>query len=238
MAENLSPEERLFKVIRDGKQEKPKDSPEKHTVNIGKDVDEWMRGVKRFILSIGARRPGIAGKGFDWKKIVPHPAKLQEVSPKLINKVLAVILVLIAALVAYSAFYERRDMSKVTEAISRLQKSPLTGIREKIESFQSLEFYLNEVRKRDIFHPAPKGMMLEPKAAGKESLSKAAENLKLQGISWGDRPMAMILWQNDKESKMYFLIKGQSIGSTGIKVKTIYKNRVTIESEDSEMDLL
>ena len=163
---------------------------------------------------------------------------MQEVSPKLINKVLAVILVLIAALVAYSAFYERRDMSKVTEAISRLQKSPLTGIREKIESFQSLEFYLNEVRKRDIFHPAPKGMMLEPKAAGKESLSKAAENLKLQGISWGDRPMAMILWQNDKESKMYFLIKGQSIGSTGIKVKTIYRNRVTIESGDSEMDLL
>ena len=81
-------------------------------------------------------------------------------------------------------------------------------------------------------------MILEPKIAGQESLKKAAEDLKLQGISWGDRPTAMILWQTDKESKMYFLIKGQSIGSTGIKVKTIYKNRVTIELEGSEMELL
>jgi hypothetical protein len=235
MVENLSPEERLFKVIQEGKQEKPKERPEKQ---IGKNVDEWMRGMKRFILSIGARRPAPAGKGFDWKKMIPRPVKLNELKPDLINKALAGVLVMVVALVVYSAFSERQDMAKVTGAISRLQKSPLTAGGEKIEPFESLDFYLNEIRKRDIFRPIPKSMMLEPKVALQESLRKSAENLKLQGISWGDRPTAMILWQTDKESKMYFLIKGQSIGSTGIKVKAIYKNRVTIEREDSEMDLL
>ena len=233
MAENLSPEERLFKVIQEGKREKPKDGSEKQ---ISKDIDEWIRRIRRFIFFIGARRG--AGKGFDWKKIIPRSAKLNELKPELINKVLAGVLVIIVALVIHSASAKRQDMAKDTGAISRLQKSPLIGGREKIEPFESLNSYLNEIRKRDIFHPVPKSMILEPKIAGQESLKKAAEDLKLQGISWGDRPTAMILWQTDKESKMYFLIKGQSIGSTGIKVKTIYKNRVTIELEGSEMELL
>ena len=59
MAENLSPEERLFKVIQEGKQERSKDGSEKR---VSKNIDEWIRGIRRFIFSIGARQPGRAGR--------------------------------------------------------------------------------------------------------------------------------------------------------------------------------
>ncbi|MBL7158517.1 MAG: hypothetical protein ISS91_03320 [Candidatus Omnitrophica bacterium] len=235
MAENISPEERLFKVIQEGSQEKPDDAPEKRP---GAGIDGWIRGIKRSILSARAGRPGRPGKGFDWKKIIPRAAGAYEVKPELLNKVLAVILVFVTALVAYSAFGRRQNTVKIAETISRLKKSALTGAREAAEPFKKVEFYLDALRKRDIFHPVPKGAAPEPGTASKESLKNAAANLKLQGISWGDKPTVMILLQTEKESKMYFLIQGQPIGATGIKVKYIYRDRVVIERGGSEMELL
>ena len=104
-----------------------------------------------------------------------------------------------------------------------------------MEPFQSLDFYLNEIHKRDIFHPALNSAILEPKTAGRESLKKSAENLKLQGISWGDVPKVML--QGDKDSKFYILKEGQPVGSTGIRVKTILKNKVILTNGDKDVEL-
>jgi len=44
--------------------------------------------------------------------------------------------------------------------------------------------------------------------------------------------------KNEKEDKMYFLGEGQAIGSTGVKVKAILKDKIVISYESAEMELL
>ena len=232
MAENISPEERLFKVIQQGKNpasgnEKPGD----------KKLAGWLRAFKRFASSIGSAASG-ENKGFDWKSIVPANFKLLELEPGAINKALAVTLVVVMMLVVYSSISKRQDTTKITDAVSKIQIAPLAG-GEKMEPLNKVDFYVDGIRRRDIFHP----VMPEEAAVGTEQpvselLKKAAESLKLQGISWGSTPKAMILWKTDKESNMYFLMKGQAIGSTGVKVKEIYRDKVVIGTDEEEMELL
>jgi hypothetical protein len=44
----------------------------------------------------------------------------------------------------------------------------------------------------------------------------------------------MILWQDGKDSRMYFLVEGQAIGASGLKVTKISKNTVTVGNEREE----
>ncbi|MCX5677839.1 MAG: hypothetical protein NTY76_01895 [Candidatus Omnitrophica bacterium] len=231
MAENISPEERLFKVIQQGKNSAPEEGKPG-----GKKFGEWLRGLKRFISAVGAPPSG-EKKGFNWKTIIPANLKLPELEPGVINKVLAAALIIVAILVIYALTSKRQDTTMITDAVSKIQIASVGG-NEKIEPLKKADFYLAEIRKRDIFHPIPKEAVTETKQGASGKLKKAAESLKLQGISWGPAPKAMILWQNDKEGNMYFLTKGQTIGSTGIKIKEIRKDKVVIGNDEEEMDLL
>ncbi|MBU0881262.1 MAG: hypothetical protein KKE81_03585 [Candidatus Omnitrophica bacterium] len=235
MAENISPEERLFKVIQQGKSRAPGAGESE-----GKKPGGWLRGVKRFLSPIV---PAFSEnkKGFDWKKLVPKNIKLHELDPGTINRILVGILAVIAALVVYSSAGKRQDTTRITEAVSKIQIASITG-RDKIEPLKEESFYLDQIRNRDIFHLPPKEKEIErkpePERNVSDSLKKATQNMKLQGISWGGVPKAMIFWQSDKESKMYFLREGQSIGATGIKVKEVHRNKVVIGDDEEEMELL
>lgn len=233
MAENISPEERLFKVIQQGKNSAPEEGK-----SGGKRFGGWLRGLRRLMSSIG-RAPSAEKKGFSWKAIVPADFKLPELEPGVINKVLVAALIVVVALAVYLSASKRRDTTMITAAVSKIQTAPVGG-KEKITPLKKVGFYLDEIRKRDIFHPAPEKSAVEVKqeVSVSDSLKKASEGLKLQGISWGPMPKAMILWQDDKESNMYFLIKGQAIGSTGIRVKEIHRNKVVIGDDKEEMELL
>lgn len=231
MAENISPEERLFKVIQQGKEPAPGEgAPE------GKRPDGWLRGLKHFISTIVSGSPE-HNKGFDWKKLVPGNLKLPELEPGAINRILAGTLAVIVALVIYSSVSKRQDTTKITEAVSKIQIASMTG-REKIEPLKEAPFYLDQMKKRDIFHPALKEREAEPAQDVSDSLKEATQNLKLQGISWGGTPKAMIFWQSGEENKMYFLKEGQAIGSTGVKVKEIRRDKVMIGDDEEEIELL
>jgi hypothetical protein len=233
MAENISPEERLFKVIQQGKDPDPGEKGP----GDGK-FGGWLRGLKRLISSIGSAHPE-RKKGFDWNSVIPAGLKLPELEPGAINKILAIVLVIVLALTAYLSSIKRRDTMKITDAVSKIQIASAAG-KEKMEPLKKVDFYIDEIRKRDIFRPAPKEAEVETKQAVtvSDSLKKEAESLKLQGIAWGPAPKAMILWQKDKESNMYFLMKGQAIGATGIRVKEIYKDKVVIGDDKEEVELL
>jgi hypothetical protein len=231
MAENISPEERLFKVIQQGKGPTPEDGKPGN-----KKFNEWLRGLKHFMAAAGSAFSK-GNKGFDWKKIAPANLKIPELEPGAINKILAVALFIVVMLVAYSSMSKRQDTMKITDAVSKIQIASAGG-KEKIEPLKKADFYLGEIRKRDIFRPVPKEEVIEAKPAVSGRLKKAAENQKLQGIAWGAVPKAMILWQNDKENSMYFLTKGQTIGSTGVRIKDIKKDKVIIGDDEEEMELL
>lgn len=231
MAENISPEERLFKVIQQGK-----NSPSDEKGPGERKSGGWLRALKRARSSIGSASPE-GKKPFDWKKIIPANLKLPELDPGGLNKVLAAALAVTVALVIYASTSKRQDTMKITDAVSKIQIASVGG-KEKIEPLKKLNSYIEEIRRRDIFRPAPKEVQEETKPAVSDTLKKTAESLKLQGISWGPSPKAMILWQNDKESNMYFLMKGQEIGATGVRVKEIQRDKVVIGTDEEEMELL
>ena len=230
MADKISPEEKLFKIIREGKKDgaKPLSGP---------------RGIKRFFASLS----------FDRKRCTarPNPAQaaisgapaafsitLSEIKPKTVNTLLAIILAGITALVIYVTINERPRVATIVERVSMAPAEPVkTGA---IEAFKPMSFYLTEVKKREIFQPVPMAKPVaqkpDPQKVVLDKLKEISTDFRLQGISWGQNPRAMI--KSEKENKMYFLGEGQVIGSTGVKVKSIYKDKIVISYENSEMELL
>lgn len=226
MSENISPEERLFKVIQQGKL----------TEGQGKRGSEkkaggWPEKIKRFITAQTTGNTGASGKESFLARI-----KWPELEPAGINKVLVVVLTMVLVFAVYSALRKRKDVALV-ETAARSITSPEEG-KKKIEPLKELSFYLNAVRKRDVFRANAGAPAVENVQKASESLAKAAESLKLQGISWGAVPKAMILVQNDKEGKMYFLVEGQAIGTTGLKVLEISRSLVKISDGKEEAVLL
>jgi len=225
MSDTLSPEERLLKVIQQGKLTAGQDR------SGGKEkAGGWFERFKR------PQAAQSSGKlGADLKEILAR-MKWPELEPEKINKVLAVILVGVLAFAAYPALRKQRDVS-VIAAASKAKISSAED-KKKIQPLKGLSFYLSGLRKRDIFRASAAAPAVDRVEKQSETLTKTAENLKLQGISWGDVPKVMINWQNGKDSKMYFLVEGQAIGTTGFKVTKISKTVVKIGDGREEMVLL
>jgi type II secretory pathway component PulC len=231
--EKVSPEERLFKVIQEGKK-----SPSGIEVSKKKKIKIDLRGIKQFFTNLKPR-PVAKEKPKEAGAPLALPIKLQEIDPKAINKVLIVILSLLTVLVIHSAINKRPNIAKITDAVSKIKFQALK--KKAIESFKPVALYLEEVRKRDIFRPVPQAQqkvaIIAPKAKKAQAkLKEMAKDLKLVGISWGKSPKAMI--RSQKEQNTYFLRQGQMIGTTGIEVKTIFKDKVIISYQGEEMELL
>ncbi len=98
-------------------------------------------------------------------------------------------------------------------------------------SLKPFSFYLESVKKRDIFRmgrkPPVEGELISSKAA------EATQNLRVVGISWSEQPDAMI--EDIKTGKTYFVKKGQIAGE--FKVEAIYKDRVTLKSGMESIDI-
>lgn len=230
MPDNISPEERLFKVIRQEKKNgvTPRPGP---------------RGIKGFLAGLGRGRERFAER--------PRPLRvaatgaptafsitLSEIEPKTINRLLAITLAGLAAFVIHLAVNERPSVTTIVKRVAAIPAGPAEA--KAIEAFKPMNFYLAEVEKRDIFQPVTEAKLAagkpKPQKVALDKLREIAAGLKLQGISWGQSPKAMV--KSENEEKMYFLGEGQTIGSTGVKVKAIHKNKIVISYENVEMELL
>lgn len=163
-------------------------------------------------------------------------ARLEWLKIETINGFLAVFLGIVLLAVGYMVLGRQKDISKIVDAAaSGVQAAPEVKI---VEPFQDLKQYVGEVSKRDIFHPP--SVPSTDSAARKPEYSavKSVENLNLQGISWGDVPKTMILYTDGDQNNMYFLVEGQSIGTSGYKVTKISKTSVTVNDGTQEKVLL
>ncbi len=226
MAEKISPEERLFKVIQQGKQ-----AAGQEVKASEKQTGSWY---EKLMNLMPARTLGktSAASGKSFIAAIAWP----EVDPANINKFLAVVLGVVLVFVAAEALGKRKDVTVIRETLAKLGTLPEEG--KKAETLKELSFYLGEVQKRDLFHAGVAVSTAEAVPMRIETLEKAAGDMKLQGISWGDVPKAMILWQDGKDSKMYFLVEGQAIGTSGFKVIQILKSTVKIGNGKEEAVLL
>jgi len=233
MADNISPEEKLFKVIREGKKDGSKPASGPHGIKgffAGFSFDKLGKNI--FTARPRPPRAAISGAPGTFS------ISLSDIKPKTVNTALAVILAALTALVIYTAIKERPRIAAIAE---KATAAPAEAVEtEAIEAFKPVKFYLDEVEKRNIFQPISaqktEEEKVDPKKVAMDTLGALAADLQLQGISWGQSSKAMI--KSEKEDKMYFLGEGQAIGSTGIKVKAIHKDEIVISYEDAEMELL
>ena len=229
--ENISPEERLFKIIQEGK------NPSSGKPSPRKKIKIDLRGIKGFFANLKPKA-AVSNEQITAPSLA-LPIKFQEIEPKAINKILIGILGFITILTINATVNKGHSIAKISTAISRIQIQAMKN--KTIEAFKPLSSYMEEVKNRDIFTR----LAVEAKAAtgsfwmrggeAQDKLKDMAKDLKLVGISWGNSPKAMI--RSEKENNTYFLKQGQTIGMTGIELKTIFKNKVVINYQGSEMEL-
>ena len=201
MNKEISPEERLFNVIKEGKNL----SNPLYAKNLPGAPAASMEMPLPFDIQVGMG-------SIDFKKV---------------NKVLTIILILLMAVVVFTCVHKKEISVKRLSATSLgdLQATNVTPA----QTYQPVNFYIKQVKKRDLFHPV--------KADSGVSADNAPivnKDFSLSGIYMGQYPQAII---TDKaEQKAYFLKEGDDI--KGYKVKSILKNKVILQQGDEEIELI
>ncbi|MBI3602388.1 MAG: hypothetical protein HY209_05800 [Candidatus Omnitrophica bacterium] len=214
----ISPEERLFDAIQEGKK-----------YPAGKKINP-AQGLKSFL----------EGLTFKWR-----PSDLaaggQRINLAAVTKILFIILVALIMLVFYNVTRQRPSLSKLTAGVST-GGAQLPGPKP-IEEFNPVTVYLDEAKKRDLFHPIPPPAPPTPVVSLKEKVKPAAtavdlraliKNLTLSGIYQGQDVEVMV--EDKTTKKTYFLKQGDEV--KGMKVKAILKDRVILQLGTQEIELL
>jgi len=221
-AQNVTPEERLLRLIESGGEGGRKFS-------VG-NARTWAEKIKR--LARVRFAAGLVSRGLNLK---------------LINRGIIILLVFLVAGIALNL---SRVQPSPKDLLSQVPAPrPLTGEEQATASLRPLDEYLGEAAKRDLFTlaPPPKPEKPEPKAqpvkppeppqapkpTSLEILREKAKTLKLVGVSWGETPLAMI--EDTAKRETSFLKAGQSIND--IRIKAILKDRAILSYEDAEYDL-
>ena len=220
MAENVSPEEKLFRIIQ---QEKTAPPAPGRTGAPGKN--NFLLWKEKAVSVI---------KNLAGKFAAAFPDKPRELELKTANIVLAVLLLAVISFVIYYAVAKYPSPAKTVMAAAAARNS-LARAHNDIEELHAAGYYTDDARKRNIFSSAAKPAAMGPEMPVGASSKSLATELKVQGISWGDVPKVML--QGDKDSKFYILKEGQPVGSTGIRVKTILKNKVILTNGDKDVEL-
>jgi hypothetical protein len=223
MKNNISPEERLFNAIQEGK----KIPDRKGSVKSG------LSGLKNIWQKIETM---LAGQMMASEVEGDEP----RVNIKVINTVLYVILAVLIGGVGYEIIYARAKEAKIAEIVP--VKQPASVVRaEPVEDFKPLETYLEDIKKKDIFHPlAPEPVApvavkeTVPVVPAGPRINELMKDLSLAGIYEGEHAEVMI--EDKVQKKTYFLKEGDEI--KGMKIKTILKDRVTLQLGTEEADLL
>ncbi len=191
MNQDISPEERLFNVIKTGRK----------SVRL-----EALGGM----ASIDA--PALFFQNIDLLKVN--------------HALLGGLAILIFLAVGMS--FNKRELS--LQKLSELHSDNLPSARtETVEPYQPVSVYLQQVKKRDIFRP-----VTADSASARDSMAANNKDFVLSGIYMGPIPQAIITVK--PEQKAYFLKEGEEI--KGYKVKSILKNKVILQRDDEEIELL
>jgi hypothetical protein len=158
---------------------------------------------------------------------------------KIVNRTLVVGLVVLMAGVFSYALKDRASVADVIEIVSRIQVQPME--RKITEEFYDIASYLGLVSQRNIFKPFPKEIVVidtipDESEEARVYLQNQSQNFKVVGVSWGKPSRIMIRDESDKST--YILKEGQIIGSTGVMIQEILKDKAIISYKEQEMELL
>ncbi|MDD5428342.1 MAG: hypothetical protein PHI58_03780 [Candidatus Omnitrophica bacterium] len=223
MAENISPEEKLFRIIQ---KEKAAPATAERPPAFHPPAADWLKKFGETALQ--------------WKDRLLNPSKAKklvlDLQLRTVNIFLTAVLVLLVVSLIYYAVRNYPNTAKVTLATATAQTF-LPPEAKSAGQVHSAGDYLNAARQRNIFTATQDaGSVSQDAGAPVQEFDRASlGDLKVQGISWGDVPKVMI--QSAKDNKFYILKQGQSVGSTGVKVKTILRNKVVLTAGDKDFEL-
>lgn len=213
MAENITPEEKLLRLIENPGSDLKAAKQPLRIPNLFS-----LKKIKAAIMESGALKENF---------------KLRLFNLKFINRALMAASLIITAYLVSDFVNGRPNLLRIDAyALDMSGRAPQAEIQREGKVL-NLSDYLSQVDKRDVFHFIPVKKEEKPPAA-KEALNTAASNLKLVGIIWSKNPQAMI--EDKKENKTLLVNPGEAIGQ--IKVKQILKDKVIIGYEDQEMELM
>jgi hypothetical protein len=215
--ESLTPEKQLLKLI---------ENPKQASVRVESAKRE---GKKWFSF------PAFKGRLDFWKGTSVKQFSQSAHGLERINVVLKVLIVLVAIYTGYSVFKMAKGIKSAAnliltpDAVTLDVPAPVTGL-------QSVSYYLEKIKGRNIFVPVqPETKVTEEKAA-EEGVPQEDpfKDFSLVGIAWSNDPEAMI--EDTKLNRTFFMKRGQSM-SNGVRVVTIFKDKVILGYKDKESEL-
>ena len=237
MKEEISPEERLLKLIRG----KNKDKDFLRAIKEKKSKLPESNEIKEEVIEVAKEE-----KAFETPKKNKLNFALKEkwtkkYSPiEFVKNILLFIfsvlsLYLLVTLVIINPY--SRNSEKKMEGIETNSKVNALQVQEAEKSFTSApkpySYYEEEIGKRNLFSSIVTDEVEKPieKEAG---LKELTSSLSLMGIIWGEKPEAII--QDSKTNKKYFLNKGGYIGE--IVVEEIFGGKVILNYNGERVDLV
>ncbi len=245
----VPPAERVFKVPQESK--KPLgDVIKNQGAPTGKSAKGSFLGNFQQFLIKGIRPPGKNPGAAGPQSLFASPIRLQGMDSvkqllvsgidlDAINKALTGILVLLLGYTITIAVYKRSSIDKLMRNISHIRFGKSAA--PTIEAYQPVDYYLGQIRSRDMFNPVGEVKTqvmpeaLPPPEPPKPKLKEMVNGLSVVGIAWGETPKAMI--QDATTQEIYFLKKDDTIGKTEIKIKDILRSKVVISYGEEEMEL-
>lgn len=220
MQENISPEERLLRLIQ-GKGKKP------------------LKQDKEIVRQPEPSQPNKVTQDI----AVIEEGRAKKFSFSLVNYILIAILLASGAYLLLDfliigpgrierAILDRARIDKETyiPSPSQIQESDLMTSSATSFSDQPVSYYTQAVESDDIFAvPAAETKQLAPEP----SILEVIAQFKLQGIISGAQPQAII--EDTKTKQIYFLSPGEGIGE--IKVMQILPGKVKLKYHDQEAEL-
>jgi hypothetical protein len=222
MTKEISPEEKLFNIIQSGKD--PASAYKQKRAQAAKGLNRFFPGLinelKHTAQGQDEDAPTTAILGFEFERI----------DLRLVNNALAIVLFSLIGLVVYFTANNKPGFLNVSSFVS---PTSLQVLKPKaVESYKPLDYYIEEVKNRDIFRPVTAAAGVASPA--KANLQAIAKDLSLSGIYQGKNSEAII--EDKTNKKVYFLKQGDEI--KGLKVKQVFKDRVILQSGDEEVELL
>lgn len=211
MKDNISPEEKLLRLIRGDKKPKP----------VGKALDDT--GIdKKTIPSIANLKSPINKSTYSLARAYLTGGAIQKI-----------MVALMAASVIYAAVSFIRPsagLDKVSLPEAGLKKIDGLDFAPK-EELKPYEFYLEPTKQRQIFGNAPVPEAAIPKVA--TDGTDFIKQINLVGIISGDNPQAVI--EDKNTQKTYYVSKGQFIGE--IQIEDIQEGKIILNHKGQRFEL-
>ncbi len=152
---------------------------------------------------------------------------------EVINRSLAIVLVLLIGAFVYSTVLNRPSIEKTVRNFPRPPARSAKANNQ--EAFMSADEYVKISKQRDIFSREQHAAVKDAAVAEKPDIPRTKPDLQLVGIYFSQEPEVII--EDKAEKKTYFLKEGENIKGI-IKIKSIRQDRVILESNGTEWELM